>query len=141
MSSPFRVTRRKAGLGLAAGDTQQAFKDYLDRLLKMVPAEVIGLYLIGSGLIPKDQTAGLVVWSIVCVAGVVVVRAFGTADPKQNQNPVWVQVGISTVAFVIWLYSIGGPFAAFGLYVPFIGSLLVLAWSFFVPYFYKGVDE
>ena len=107
----------------------------------MIPGEVVGLYLVGSGLIPKDQTAALVVWSVVCVAAVVVVRAFGTADPKQKLSPAWVQVGISTIAFVIWLYSIGGPFVAFGIYVPFIGSLLVLAWSFFVPYFYKGVDE
>jgi hypothetical protein len=141
MSSPFRITQRKPGLGIAPGGPEQGFKDYLDRLLKMVPGEVIGLYLVGSGLIPKEQTAALVVWSILCAAGVVVVRAFGTANPSQKQGPVWIQVVISTIAFVIWLYSMGGPFVTFGIHVPFIGSLLVLAWSFFVPFFYHGVEE
>ena len=50
-------------------------------------------------------------------------------------------VAISSVAFVIWVYSLGGPFAVFNLYVPYIGSLLVLAWTFFVPTFYKGPQD
>jgi len=32
----------------------------------------------------------------------------------------------------------GGPFTAFGLHVPFLGSLLVLAWTFFIPILYRG---
>jgi hypothetical protein len=36
---------------------------------------------------------------------------------------------------------LGGPFEAQGLAVPYIGSLLVLAWTFFVPMFYKGPSD
>jgi hypothetical protein len=142
MAAPLRIIRRApTGVGVGAGVApapQQEFKDYLERLTKMIPGEVIGLYLVGSGLIPKDQNIGLLVWSLVCLAAVVVVRAFGTADPAAKKGPSWIQVGIAAVAFVVWLYSMGGPFVAFGLYVPYVGSLLVLAWSFFVPYLYQG---
>ncbi len=142
MSAPFRVVRSSAGTkDLTAPTTSQNFKDYLDRLLKMVPGEVIGLYLIGSGLIPTDQLTALVVWSVVCLLAVIVVRAFGTADKAQNLPTDWLQVAIASVAFVIWLYSIGGPFVGLGVHVPYVGSLLVLAWSFFVPLVYKGAAE
>ncbi|WP_213979234.1 hypothetical protein [Sphingomonas sp. dw_22] len=45
---------------------------------------------------------------------------------------------IAAGAFVVWIYSQGGPFEQFGLYVPYIGSLAVLLWTFVIPIFYKG---
>ncbi len=141
MSAPYRITRPSIGVRAVAAEPNKDFKFYLDRLLKMIPAEVISLYLVGSGFIPADQPAVLLIWSIVCLVGVVVVRAYGTTDPEKNLPPDWTHVAISSVAFVIWVYSLGGPFAALGWYVPYIGSLLVLAWTFFVPYLYKGPVE
>ena len=139
MSAPFRITQeppatRKATAARSEGDV----RPYLDRLLKMIPGEVIGLYLVGAGLIPPGQNIALAIWSLVCLAAVFVVRAYGTSDPAAGLSPQWTAVGISAVAFVIWVYSLGGPFAAYGVHVPYVGSLLVLAWTFFVPIFYKG---
>ena len=141
MSAPFRIRRSGVRPTAVSRESGEEFKGYLERLVKMIPAEVVGLYLIGSGIIPEGQRVGLLVWSIVCLIGVVVVRAYGTADPEKNQTPQWSSVLISSGAFVIWLYSLGGPFEPFGWHVPFIGSLLVLVWTFFVPIVYKGTLE
>ena len=141
MSSPFRIRRSDAGVERVSAQTSEVFKDYLDRLMKMIPGEVIGLYLIGSGFIPEDQHVGLLIWSIICLIGVVAVRAYGTTDSEKNLPPQWSVVIISSVAFVIWIYLLGGAFKLYGLHVPFIGSLLVLAWTFFVPIFYKGTYD
>jgi hypothetical protein len=142
MTAPYRIRRpeqRARDLApTAAPPAQQDFKYYLERLLKMIPGEVIGLYLIGQGLIPADQGIVMAVWAALCLAGVVAVRAYGTADPEQHAAPDWAHVGISSVAFAIWVYTLGGPFEVWGIAVPYIGSLLVLAWTFFVPIFYKG---
>jgi hypothetical protein len=138
MSAPFRIRRPDTGVKAVALGPEEGFKFYLDRLFKMIPAEVVSLYLVGSGFIPEAQAVALLIWAVVCLIGVVAVRAYGTTDPAENKPPDWVHVAISSVAFVIWVYSLGGPFAAFKLYVPYIGSLLVLAWTFFVPIFYKG---
>jgi hypothetical protein len=140
MSAPFRIQRPATGAvkAAAAQGSQENFKFYLDRLMKMIPAEVISLYLIGKGFIPLDQPIVLTAWALVCVAGVLLIRAFGTADPEANKSPDWVHVTISAVAFVIWVYTLGGPFEAAKLYEPYVGSLLVLAWTFFVPIIYKG---
>lgn len=138
MTAPFRIQRPDKGLMTTAYTRERYFDFYLDRLLKMIPAEVVGLYLVGSGFIPQGEGIVLAIWAIVCLAGVVAVRAYGTADPENKKPPDWVHVAISMVAFVIWVYTMGGPFAAFNLYVPYVGSLLVLAWTFFVPIFYLG---
>jgi hypothetical protein len=112
----------------------------LERLLKLIPGEVVGIYLIGVGLIPaafvipRTSLSGLWGWAAVCLVLVFIARVYGTADP----NPQWLAVGVALVSFVIWVYTMGGPFATSGLYVAWLGSLLVLVWTFVVPYFYKG---
>lgn len=142
MSAPLRITRPGAGVRKVArkGSGEEA-KDYLSRLIKLIPGEVVGLYLVGSGLIPKNQPISLAIWTFICLLAVVVVTVYGTTDPEKHEPPDWIHVLISSVSFVIWVYTLGGAFAAYNLEVPYIGSLAVLVWTFFVPYFYKGPSK
>ena len=150
MAAVYRISRPavagKEGIPVTRQGMLADFQSYLDRLIKMIPAEVIGLYLVGSGIIPVSnpattiQKTALIAWTAVCLIAVVVVRSYGTYD-QTKKNPIdWPHVLISSVAFLIWVYTIGGPFALFGLTIPWVGSLLVLAWTFFVPIFYHGAD-
>jgi hypothetical protein len=142
MSAPYRITNPKAGLKkVDDARTGEGFKSYLDRLMKLIPAEVVGLYLIGSGFIPPEKREATVLWTVVCLIAVVVVKSYGTADPTKHEPPDWIHVGISCVSFIIWVYTIGGPFAAYRLAVPWVGSLLVLAWTFFIPRLYHGASS
>ena len=136
MSAPFRIEQRPT----LRGDTNEAFKQYLERLLKMIPGEVVGLYTIGNGFIPQQNALGLSLWSGFCFVMVWVVRIYGTRDPQQNKGAQPVPVLVAAVAFVIWIYSLGGPFAKYNIYYPSVGSLAVLVWSFIIPIFYKGDD-
>ena len=141
MAAPYRIRRPQVGLTKAAAVDHEGFKLYLDRLMKLIPAEVVGLYLIGAGFIPEGQSVALVVWACVGLAGVVVVRAYGTADAASALPTDWVHVAISCVAYAIWVYTLGGPFAAYHLYLPWVGSVMVLVWTFFSPYVYKGPPD
>ena len=80
----------------------------------------------------------MAIWAVVCLVGVVVVRAYGMGDAREGVPPDWKHVLVSTVAFAIWVYTLGGPFELWGIAVPYIGSLLVLGWTFFAPFVYKG---
>jgi hypothetical protein len=168
MSSPFRIVRpsargahapevmvipevgggvalpqpgKPAGAGAPGPADDLSF--YLDKLMKMIPTEVIGLYLVGSGIIPDDQHESLLGWSIVCLIGVVLARILGTRDKSAKKPPQVGVVVVSAVAFVIWVYSLGGPFKWYmgGSYKPFLGSLFVLGWTFVVPFFYTPADS
>lgn len=138
MAAPLRIQRPYAETRDAAGAGGEGFKFYVDRLVKLIPAEVLGLYLIGVGLIPTGIALALAVWAAVCTALVIFARAYATADPANKLGPQWAAVAVSTVSFILWLYSMGGPFEAYGLAVPWLGSLAILVWTFLVPYFYKG---
>jgi hypothetical protein len=155
MAAPFRIEERRTPPPKTRGprleenqpspppppDPNAGFKEYLSRLLKMIPAEIVGLYMIGSGFIPSDQPLVLIIWSAVCLVLLIILRIWGTADPAAGKPSQPVPVFISAIAFVIWLYWLGGPFSAYpdhNLHVEFVGSLLVLVWSFIVPIFLKG---
>ena len=144
MPAPYRIVNPDVGVREVAAE-QTDFGSYLDRLMKMVPTEVIGLYLVGSGLIPSGDSLVVTLWALICLIGVVVMRVWGTTDTASSQPTDWMHVAISVVAFIIWLLTLGGgPFATGGVFAavheqtPYLGSLLVLAWTFFVPVFYKG---
>ena len=141
MSAPFRIRRRDVGVMKADSGKGEDLDGYQGRLMKMIPAEVISLYLLGGSRIPEGQRVGLLVWSIVCLIVVVASRVYGTTDPKKNQTPHWGVVFISSVAFVVWLYFLGGVFKLYGLHVPYIGELLMLGWTSIVPIVYKGTSD
>jgi hypothetical protein len=124
----------------AVAPVAEPVKDYIGRLVKLIPSEVIGLYLLGVGIIPADQKPAFAIWAAVCFLLVILVRAYATSDQASGLKPQWIAVAISAISFVIWVYTLGGPFADYGLYQPYIGSLAVLVWIFVVPFFYKGEE-
>ncbi|NUK02938.1 hypothetical protein [Streptomyces lunaelactis] len=136
MSAPFRI--RHTAVRKVSRAPGEETREYLDRMMRLIPGETVGLYLVGSGVVPEGRTAGLLAWFGFCVAAVVLVRLYGTADRSAGKPPQPAAVGISVVAFVVWVYAMGGPFEALDIAVPWVGSLLVCATSFLAPYVYRG---
>ncbi|MBE9136285.1 hypothetical protein IQ254_03550 [Nodosilinea sp. LEGE 07088] len=154
MSAPFRITRPAVkSVDTNAEKTAKEVKSYLERLLKLIPAEVISLYLVGKGMIAGGAVSQASIaywggWTVVCLVGVFIVRIFGTADPNPDkpegqpqpppQSPQMGAVLIACVSFLVWIYSMGDVFALLNLYEPILAGLIMLGWTFFVPFFYKG---
>ncbi|MEA3194859.1 MAG: hypothetical protein QOD26_3192 [Betaproteobacteria bacterium] len=120
------------------GSAATPLQSYMDRLIKLIPAEIVSLYLVGIGIIPKEEGTSLIVWGLVCLVLVVIVRAYATSDSAAQLKPQWGAIAVSSVSFVIWIYNMPGPFQVLGWAVPYIGALLVLVWTFIIPFFYKG---
>lgn len=96
-------------------------------------------YPAGANVIPTDKPVFLVAWSVVCLVAVIVIRIYATREKHRRKGPQWVSIVLSAIAFLIWLYALGGPFALLGeFYQPFVGTLLVFSWTLFVPAAYKG---
>ena len=136
MSAPFRISR-KALRPVAAGRPTYELDEYLSRLIKLIPTEVISLYIVGKGIIENEQIL-LLLWTIACLFFVVLIRFYGTADIQKNLPPQLKAILISTISYVVWIYSMGDIFALLGVYSSKLGSLLVLLWTAIVPYVYKG---
>lgn len=145
-AAPAPVVEKSAAKAPAAGDgggggaptSGPPLQAYVERLVRLIPSEVVGLYLVGIGVVPHTNKLAQAIWAFVCLGLVVLVRAIGSADPGRKVGPEWGSVAVSSVSFVIWVYTMPGAFASYNLAVPWVGSLLILAWTFSVPYFYKG---
>ena len=142
MAAPLRILRPptvKAAFAPGKRNPHKPLQDYTERLIKLIPAEVVSLYLVGIGVIPPHGRIAFVIWSAICLLLVVLARAYATGDPPNHVPPQWGAVVVSSISFVIWVYTIApGPFQAYGLAIPYMGSLAVLVWTFVVPYFYRG---
>ena len=135
MKAPFRVRSGEAAyrdVSRNGGNGEQ--KDpWLTRLVKLVPSEVIAVYLAGAEL----AKTWLGIWAVICLGLVLVARTFGTKEPDKPVQ--WVGVVVAFVSFIIWVYATGGHFLDWKLPENRgIASIAVLLWTFLVPYFYKG---
>jgi hypothetical protein len=137
MSAPFRITRPNPGKGFLGDD--DGLKAYLERLLKMIPGEIVGFYMIGSGFVPSEALVWSIIWAAVCLVLVCVVRIYGTSDEDSGQSAQTVPVGVAVIAFAIWIFWLGGPFEQMGIpHRKQFASLAVMLWSFVIPIVYKG---
>ena len=129
MKGPLRISTsaRASIVGGAAGPVDP----WLARLVKLVPAEVVAVYLAGRPL-AQEHYAGT--WPVACLVLVGIVRAWGTSD---RRGPQWVSVAISAVSFVLWVYAMGGRFLTYNVDVN-LAALGVLVWTTLVPVFWRG---
>ncbi len=121
-------------------NVNNGFDSYLERLMKLIPSEVVGLYLIGYGFIKdleKHIDAVNIIWLIFCAVALIIVRAKNTMANNQVQ---WPAVFISLISYFIWVISLGGVVAEYlgTSFKPEYASLLILGWTFIVPYLYHG---
>jgi hypothetical protein len=119
-------------------------RDYTGRLIKLIPAEIVGLYLTVRGFwkdssLPASQEYGFLVWwPLACALVLCMTRAWGTRKPDGSWQTVQLTpIFIAVISLFIWIYSIGD--AAFGWQPnPKLVSTALVMWVFLVPYFYKG---
>jgi hypothetical protein len=121
-------------------------QQYLARVVKLIPAEVVALYQGVEGVIRTagnggDAVAqhwiGSVPWFGLLL--VIYIRAWGTRDSTGSWGTVqWGAVTIATISYIVWIIALGDPIAAIPLKEPWLGSTLLMVWPTLLPYFYKG---
>jgi hypothetical protein len=115
--------------------------DYVERVAKYIPAEVVAGYLAIMGMIEaadeKNSARLGLAWGLFVIA-VIVTPVYLTMVGKPR-GPQKITVWISTFAFVVWAYALGGPFEMSGYYNGLLGSVAVgvVTWlsGLFVPRF------
>lgn len=102
---------------------------FLENLVKLIPAEIIALYAVISGFVPADLTGQLFI-TIPLFAMTPFYMYFAMGVHKISQ------VVLSTFAFLVWMFAIGGPFVYFGWYESWMGAALLAFYTLFPPMFY-----
>lgn len=122
-----------------------ALQDYIGRVIRLIPADIVALYLGLHGVIASaagnDPSAGAALpwlpWLMLCLT--LYARAWGSRDPSGSWASVqWSGVLISVISFAVWVLNLGHPVALLPAIKPWLGSTVLLIWTFLVPRLYHG---
>jgi len=130
------LTRNDAQVGnkkIRTPESAAAYDNYYSRLIKLIPAELIALYLALDGIVSAMPQKQILLW---VVFGIALVGGWFYLARVANVTRVAQRI-ITLMAFVIWVFVLGGPFAMLPWYDVNYGKLLVTLYTFFVPLFYK----
>lgn len=123
---------------VAAQTGEVTLQDYMERVAKYVPVEIILAYLTIQSIFaaatdsPAPIAAELALYAVLVVAVAPYLLRFGGDVPHKKQ-----QALIATLSFIVWTYGIGGTFFWTGLgtvlhtrvMYPSIAGSLVVVWS------------
>lgn len=111
-------------------------QDYKSKLLKLIPSEIVAAYILIVGIIPDEYKY----WGTLITALIMLVlipfylrRLY---DVKRLGQIIYIMI-----AFVIWIYTLGGPFQQWGIWQDWIGSALLILYTLTIPLFYHPRAE
>lgn len=118
--------------------TNTTVDDYKDRLVKLIPSEIVTAYITILGLISGAAGEGnktTLLWVVFLV--LVVLTPFYLYFISKVTKIA--QIIFTTVAFVIWVVVAGSPFPTLlGYSASFIGSIILIIYTLFIPFIYQG---
>ena len=105
---------------------------YFDRVLKYIPADVISAWVFVVAAVngaPDDVPKPAVLW-VAFACGLVLTALWTHRRTREpGRPPAVTQIALATVAFGVWVFALGGPFATLGFYRPVYGSLLLVLYT------------
>jgi len=123
---------RRIETGVAPGDTRGGgpapADDYVGRLAKYIPAEIVGLYIAMVAAAPTtDAHYGTILWAIFWLNLVLVpIYMWIVTSRETGRGPLWWQVVLPTVAFPVWAFAMGGPFKQLSWYQGWMATILLM---------------
>lgn len=115
--------------GTYAENLPPAGDRYADRLLKYIPAEAVVCYLFVLGVMEKlsgENEIRIFQWSVFVVFCILTAMyLWRVLDVRK-----FMQIAISVMAFVVWVFALGGPFALLPWYDPVYGEILLPVFTF-----------
>jgi hypothetical protein len=127
----------KPGQNLKPPAKAVAYDNYYSRLVKLIPSEIIAFYLALDGIASAMKQKQALLWVIF---GISLIGAWLYLGKLANVMQ-FLQRLLTVIAFAIWVYVFGGPFALLSWYDPGYGKLLLVIYTFFVPMLFKGNTE
>src|ERR1035437_1125281 len=103
-----REAARPADAGIGSRETTA--DDYTSKVVKLIPTEGVALYLFLSGVIgaatPVESRRGPILTFVFVALLFLTVPYLKRVAGVRSRS----QLAISTAAFVVWVFSLGGPF-------------------------------
>ncbi len=114
----------------------KANQDYKSKLLKLIPSEIVAAYMVIEGIIPEERKyIGTLILSLVLL-GMLPFYLRKIYRVRRLGQHVFVML-----AFMVWIYSLGGPFKYWDIWEAWIGSSLLILYTLAIPLFYRPAEN
>lgn len=121
----------------APGPAPSTAEQYISKVIKYIPAPIIASYTAMTGLIAEDPShIVLLSWAVFGLCLVLApLYVWFIPDSIQDNKDCSKRFCVlaSIIAFSVWAFALGGPFAALAWYKPLYGSLALIATTLFMP--------
>jgi len=108
--------------------------DYSSKLMKYIPAETVAGFVTLNGLLSAVPSVPLAFSWFIFMALVLLTMGYAWRSTQyKHLPPAYLQIAIQTVAFVVWVFSIGGPFANLSWYKEYYGASVLILYTIFIP--------
>ena len=101
--------------------------EYPDKLVKLIPAGIVAVYL-------AIQANLIVLGERVVVGAIVVLLIFHRSLPTKGGIENGLQVTFSTLSLLVWVYSVAPVEILRGLYNPPLASVILALWTLGIPF-------
>jgi hypothetical protein len=103
---------------------------YFDRIIKYIPSDLMGAWVAITGILKSFQKIDpnfMIIQWIVFSLGVIFTTLWTWRQTTEPGKPLAVlQILMSTLAFIVWVIALGGPFATVPGYQEYYGSILLI---------------
>jgi len=83
--------------------------DYLSRLAKYIPAEVVGLYVAMVAVAPTTNPHhSTIMWVIFFLNAALVPIYMWIVTSREGKRPLRLQIVLASLAFPVWVFAMGG---------------------------------
>lgn len=105
-------------------------------MLKLIPTEIIAAYMAVHGIfqgqvieLGGSDVTRFVGWTVFFVLLVLTPLYLVKIHNVRGRT----QLVLTTLSFVVWVYTLGGPFQMVGWYQPQIASCVLVLWTLAIP--------
>lgn len=110
---------------------------YKDRLLKLIPSEIIAAYITLHGLVKGIENEHEQALLFIIIGILFLITPFYLY--KVSMVTKKVQIAISSIGFLVWVFTTNPPIEyIYTIPTAFLGSLVFILYTLFIPIFYKG---
>jgi hypothetical protein len=119
-----------------------ATQPFANKLVKLVPTEIVGAYVVLAGMLgyayaaapaaqqmPDPELKAILIQVVFFTLLVLTPLYLWRIGRVSNL----IQLAVTTISYVIWVYTLGGPFVVWGLYNSIIGSVALVLWTIATP--------
>ncbi len=110
---------------------------YKDRLLKLIPSEIIAAYITLQGLVKGINNIHEKELLFIIIGILFLITPFYLY--KVSMVTKKTQIAISSIGFLVWVFTTNPPIdKIWDIPTAFLGSLTFIIYTLFIPIFYKG---